>query len=68
MNRLSGSLEAKADILVPPLLLGGDLLAACNSPLHEYPTVNRIALVARTTGLRVLEDVLLLESLLDLAA
>ena len=43
-------LEAKTNILVPPLLLGGDLLATCESSLHEHPAADQgwIALCART--------------------
>lgn len=38
LNRLSGGLESKTNVLVPPLLLGGYLLTGCSLSLHKYST------------------------------
>ena len=73
VDRLSRRLEAEANILVPPLLLGRNLLATWipqirpTSPQQSVPrspacSTRRV----RTANLRVLEEVLLLESLLNL--
>jgi len=55
--------EAQTDILVPPLLFGRDLLATFINPVSDR---QKLTTESRTAGLGVLEEMLLLESFLNL--
>lgn len=64
VDRLSRRLEAQSNILVPPLSLGDDLLAYNRN--FNVPSQLSGPSSRTSTGFGVLEDLLLLESLLDL--
>ena len=55
--------ETQANILVPPLLFGRDLLATLINPVSDR---RNLTTESRTAGFGVLEERLLLESFLDL--
>ena len=42
INGIRRSLEAQTDILVPPLIFGGDLLSDCTTPTSSIRTFHRI--------------------------
>ena len=65
VNRFLRCLEAKSDILVPALLLCYDLPANCAISMRIRPML--LITVGRTARLCVLENGLLLESLLNLS-
>jgi hypothetical protein len=55
--------ETQTDILVPPLFFGRDLLATFINPVSDR---RNLTTESRTAGFCVLEEMLLLESFLDL--